>query len=76
MSEIKKTRRAHGDLGVEGPVIAFESLKIAIQKKRPFDQEKHDLYEALEWLAESLRELHFKVDKLMESQLTSQLKKS
>jgi hypothetical protein len=61
-----KEPRQHPDLGVEGPVMAFMKLKDTVSKRRPLDEDAYDLYEGLQWLSESLRELHFKVDSLLE----------
>jgi hypothetical protein len=66
VSDADKRKRSHPDLTVEGAVIAFESLKDeAARNRRPMDENLSSFYEALVWLAESVRELHFKVDRLL-----------
>jgi hypothetical protein len=66
VSDVDRRRRSHPDLTVEGAVIAFESLKEeAARNRRPMDENLSSFYEALVWLAESVRELHFKVDRLL-----------
>ena len=47
-------------------MLAFQNLKEQVARLRKAPVDAHALYEGLEWLAESVRELHFKIDRLAE----------